>query len=222
MSFWKKRKEIKCDNCKSAIEEKFNFCPYCGQSTIDEQAERKEFGLLGKDDFSNPRKSQNENPLAGMGISDKIFNSLVNNLMKSMEGQFKNMPELENDNNARIEKTPNGIKIKIGIPVQEARERKPKQKRKEITQEQLDKMSKLPRVEAKTKIKRLSDKVVYEIAASGIESPDDVFISKLENGYEIKAIGKRKVYVNSLPISLPMRGFSFDNKTLLIEFKLDK
>lgn len=222
MPFWKKHKEIKCNNCKSIVEKKFNFCPYCGQSTMDEQAERKEFGLLGKDDFSKPRETQNNNPLAGMGITDKVINSLMNNLMKSMESQFRNMPELESENNARIEQTPNGIKIKIGIPFQEAREKKPKQKRREITQEQLDKMSKLPRVEAKTKIKRLSDKVVYEIAAPGIESPDDVFISKLENGYEIKAIGKKKVYVNSLPISLPVRGYSFDNKTLLVEFKLEK
>ena len=58
----------------------------------------------------------------------------------------------------------------------------------------------MPRAEAKTKLRRLSDKVVYEIAAQGIESPDDVLISKLESGYEIKAIGKKKIYVNTIPM----------------------
>ena len=57
--------------------------------------------------------------------------------------------------------------------------------------------------------------------APGIESVEDVFISKLESGYEVKAIGKKKVYVNSLPVNLPLRGYGIDvSKGLMVEFGL--
>jgi hypothetical protein len=219
--FFGRKDKIKCDNCNSKIDKEFNFCPYCGYSTIDEQEEAKEFGLLGRNDFSKP-KEKSQNPLSGFGIDDNLINSLMNNMMKSLSKEFQNTAEMESEGNAHIEQLPNGIKIKIGIPSQVNQKKPKQQKRKEITQEQLDKMSKLPRAEAKTKMRRLSDKIIYELAAPGIESPDDVLISKLESGYEIKAIGKKKVYVNSLPVSLPIKAFSFDKKNLFIEFKTQK
>ena len=83
-------------------------------------------------------------------------------------------------------------------------------------------MSNLPRAPAKTSVRRLSDKVVYELSAPGIESVEDVFVSKLENGYEIKAIGGKKVYVNSLPVNLQLKGFSISENKLLVEFKPEK
>lgn len=225
MLFGKKRREIKCDNCNSKLDAKFNFCPHCGQSTIDEQKERKEFGLLGRNDFTKPQR-QNENPLANLGITDKLINSIMSNMMKSFDKQMKGAENQNTDfmNNADIEQIPNGIKIRIGIPQQSANSQpKPKTSvKKQITEAQLEKMSSLPRAQAKTHIRRLSDKIVYELAAPGIESTDDVFISKLETGYEIKAIGKKKVYVNSLPVSLPLRSFSIANNKLLVEFKIQK
>ena len=73
----------------------------------------------------------------------------------------------------------------------------------------------------KTNVRRLSDKVVYELKTTGIESVDDVFVSKLESGYEIKAIGNKKVYVNSLPVSLPMKGYSISDAGITVEFALE-
>lgn len=223
MFFKRKSKGIKCENCKSKIEDGFNFCPYCGNPTMDEQEEVEEFGLLGKNDFSRPRESK-ENPLANFGITDKLINSLLNNMMKSFGSQFKNLAEDELTGNTSIEHLPNGIKIKIGIP-QEAQKKQLKQKqsvKKQITDEQIEKMSNLPRAAAKTNVRRLSDKIIYELSTPGIESTEDVFISKLETGYEIKAIGKKKVYVNSLPINLPLKGFALADNKLLVEFKTEK
>ena len=222
MFFGKKNKEIKCENCKSKIEDEYNFCPYCGRPTMDEQEETKDFGLLGRNDLSRADKAQ-ENPLAGTGITDELINSLMNNLIKSFGNQFKNIAENES-NNTSIEHLPNGIKIKIGIP-QEAPKKQQKQRqsvRKQITEEQIEKMASLPRAIAKASIRRLSDKLVYELSTPGIESTEDVFISKLETGYEIKAIGKKKVYVNSLPINLPLKGFAITDNKLLVEFKTEK
>jgi hypothetical protein len=213
-------KKAKCGNCSSNVEKKFSFCPYCGSSLSNKEEEMKEFGLLGKNDMV--KEEMQGEPLANMGITDKLVNSLMNSMMKSLDKQFKNIAaqDVENLENASIEQLPNGIKIRIGVPHVKP---KPKQhKRKEITPEQLERMSKLPRTEAKSKIRRLSDKVIYEIAAPGIESPDDIFISKLESGYEIKAIGKKKIYTNTIPMTLPLRGFSFDSKGLFVEFKIEK
>ena len=80
-------------------------------------------------------------------------------------------------------------------------------------------MSTLPRTQAKTNIRRLSNKVIYELATPGLQSVQDVFVSKTESGYEIKALGDKKIYVNNLPIDLPMRGFSVEDNKLLVEFK---
>lgn len=224
MFFKKKKPEAKCKNCNSEIEEKFSFCPYCGRSLLNNEKEMKDFGMLGKNDFDD---SIEKNPMSQFGLTDKLINSIMNSVIKSMDKQMKGAIESDAQNldnsNARIEQLPNGIKISIGMPQPAKQAQKPKQQqRKHITEAQLERMSKMPREEAKTKIRRLSDRVVYEISAAGITSPEDVLISKLESGYEIKAIGKSKVYVNSIPVTLPLRGFSFDEKKLSVEFKLQK
>ena len=87
-----------------------------------------------------------------------------------------------------------------------------------VSEKQFEKMNSLPRVKAETKVKRINDKIVYELETPGIESPNDVFVSKLESGYEIKAIGDKKVYVNTLPINLPLKAMSLNKEKLFIEF----
>lgn len=215
--FFGRKKSIKCKNCNSEVEEKFSFCPYCSHPLTDKEKEMKDFGLLGR----NNSPELNEDPLAGMGITDKMFNSLFKSILKSLNNQLKDLPMDKNPENARIEHLPNGIKISIGgsIPHVQKPAKQKQTKRIEITEAQLERMSKLPRAEAKTRLRRLSNKIIYEIAASGIESPEDVIISKLETGYEIKVIGKKKVYINTIPVNLPVKGFSFDDKTLFVEFK---
>lgn len=222
MFFGKKNKETKCENCDSKIESVYNFCPYCGNSTMDEKSEREKFGLLGRNDFSKINAPA-KNPLAGMGITDDFINSIMNNLIKSFGNQLKDISENETSN-AHIEHLPNGIKIKIGMPgkMQKINQKPRQPARKQLTEEQMERMAILPRTPAKTNIRRLSDKLVYELSTPGIESTDDVFVSKLETGYEIKAIGKKKVYVNSLPINLPLKGFAITGNKLLVEFKTEK
>jgi len=86
----------------------------------------------------------------------------------------------------------------------------------------LKKMGSLPRAKAKTSVKRFGNKVVYELSTPGVISAEDVFISKLESGYEIKAIGDKKVYVNSVPINLPLKKYSIVNNKLLFEFLAER
>jgi hypothetical protein len=208
MFFGKKsnKKQIRCENCDSKVEKKFSYCPDCGQSLkVQEQSGEGLGGLIDNPDMAN-------NPLAALGISDKMINSLMGNLMKSLNTQMKDADEMPQP---EIQNTPNGIKIRIGGHPTHT---KKKTKKKEITEEQIKKMEGLPRGEAKASLRRFSDKVVYELTTPGVESVQDVFISKLESGYELKAIGEKKVYINNLPVTLPLKKYSVANKKVFVEF----
>ena len=68
-------KKQNCSRCKSSIKEDFDFCPHCGHDMRNPQKEMEEFGLLGKNEFSNA-------PLVGggstgFGITDKIISSIA-------------------------------------------------------------------------------------------------------------------------------------------------
>jgi hypothetical protein len=178
----------------------------------------RNFGMLGKNDSFSEQAMKNAST-DGLGITDKLIGSLVNSLMKNLDKQFRGMGK------SNMNGMPGEIKIKVGMmPMNAQQNKKPQQKNRShltaaITEEQMRRMSSLPRTTPKTSIKRLSDKVIYEISAPGIQSTKDVFVSKLESGYEIKAIGDKKVYINTLPINLPIRSFTIDNNKLLVEFK---
>ena len=64
-----------------------------------------------------------------------------------------------------------------------------------------------------------TDKLIYELSTPGLDSKEDIFLSKVETGYEVKAIGSKKVYVNTLQVNLPLHDLSVANNKLLVEFK---
>ncbi len=167
----------------------------------------EEYGLLGKNEMSEAA------PLiggGGVGINEKMFQSIFNQLMKSLDSQMRG-------GGTEITQLPNGIQIKVGMPQQ----KQPRQaRRKAITEEQMKRMSGLPRAEAKTDVRRLSDKVLYELKTPDVMSVEDVFVSKVESGYEVKAIGAKKVYINSLQVDLPLRSYTLHEKGVTFEFGL--
>ncbi|MBU0907538.1 MAG: zinc ribbon domain-containing protein [Nanoarchaeota archaeon] len=226
MFFGKKSngKMRKCEECGSKSEEKFSFCPHCGNSFIDPRKEQEDFGLLGRNDYMDVDE---ESAIQNMGVFDKLVNSMVNSMMKNIDKQFKSQfKDIERGmDKAEVRAFPNGIKIKISGPFDAAARpkvavKKPTQRasRKEVNESQLRRMGSLPRAKAKTNVKRFGNKVLYELSIPGVISVEDVFVSKLERGYEVKAIGDKKVYVNSVPINLPLRKYSVLNNKLQIEF----
>jgi len=215
MFFSKKDKTRLCENCGSKTEKKNDFCPRCGNSFIDAEQEQEDFGLLGRDDFTSPM----QNPAANLGITDRLFSSIFNNLVKTLDRQFQSqLREMERDEGAEIRALPNGIRIKISNSPNKKHKKEKARNKAELTEEQIKKMSSLPRAKAKSSLKRFGDKLVYEISAPGVGSTEDIFISRLESGYEIKAIGSKKVYVNSIPISLPLQKYSILNNKIFFEF----
>ena len=176
--------------------------------------------MLGKND-----SDLDEDFLAPLGLTDKMFNSLFSSLMRNLDKQFKEQAKsmqngMSNDERTEIRHFPNGIRIKISGPMVE--KCKPKAQKitpvQQIEDEQIKKISSLPKEKAKTNVKRLGDRVVYELLTPGVISPKDIFISKLESGYEIKAIGNKKIYVNNIPINLPLSKYSIINNKLSVEF----
>ena len=96
--------------------------------------------------------------------------------------------------------------------------RKPKTiKMPEYDEEKAKKLSKLPRQEAESKVRRLSGKVVYEINLPGVKNENDVVINELENSIEVKAFAKDKAYFKFLPISLPLLKYKLLKEKLILE-----
>lgn len=221
--FFKKKSDNKdCPSCNSSIDKKFSFCPHCGFSLLDKEKEIQDFGMLGKNDINDIQQPD----LNNFGITDKLINSIFNSLVKSLDKQIKSIDPESLGNGTEIKNFPNGVRIKIAqgpLNAPQNQQRKPRKlehsvEKKQLTEEQIKKISKLPRTEAKTNVRRLSNKVIYELSAPGVESIEDIFLSKTESGYEIKAIGNKKVYINNIPINLPLRSFSTDNTKIFIEF----
>ena len=77
----------------------------------------------------------------------------------------------------------------------------------------------LPREEAEYKLKRIGNKILYEIDLPGIKSLDHVLISKLEDSTEIRAFTKKKVLHRTLQVNLPLISYYLRQHTLVLEFE---
>ncbi len=213
----------KCDRCTGKLKDDHSFCPFCGLDLRNPQAEARDFGMLGKNDnvLGAPLLGG-----GGMGVGlPGDFSNIFAQVMKMMEGQIKNMNQDNldlGDSKPEIRRLPNGFQIKIGPAMQpHVHKQKPEVKPRVINDEQRARMVKLPRAEAKTQVRRLSDKVVYELNTPGVITTDDIFVSKVESGYEVKAVGNKKVYLNSLQIDLPIKRYSVKDNKVTIEFGLE-
>jgi HSP20 family molecular chaperone IbpA len=218
-------KKGKCKKCKEKIDEKYSFCPYCGNS-LSEDKNEENWGMLGKSDFM-PSANRIKLPLG----FNTIFNSLMKNLSKEFEGEF-------NKNHFQTNEKPGGMKkdgISISIstfgngppkikvtqlgekPKLQQEEIKEKVKSNMFTKEKIKKFSDLPKEEPKTEIRRLSSKIIYEIKMPGIKSLEDISIVKLENSIEIKAITKNKAYLKTIPLNLPITDCNISEGKLILE-----
>jgi len=204
----------KCAKCGNKIERKFNFCPWCGSS------------MKNEDEFFNPSLN--------LGFP---FNAIVKQLEKSIEKEMKNMDSMafEPENKAH------GISIKIStgnsgaptirignigeekmndemgnmiMPVKKARI-----KQINISEEDAKKLSKLPQKEPATNVRRLADRIIYEIELPGVIDKKNIIISKLHNSIEIRAFSDNTAFMKLIPVSLPIMKHSFEKEKLILELK---
>lgn len=228
----------KCRRCNRKVSRDYDFCPYCGLDFRGEKLTKKEqdFGLLGKDDLFSPMPNMNLNMPQGFG-------GLFNSLLKEVDKQFRELDkEIAGDKNQteRIRRLPNSSGISINISTDNGKqpeikietfgkefsnlnkERASELKihKSDITDEQAKRISKLPKKEAEARVRRLSNKIVYEIELPGIKNIKNVVINKLENSVEIKAFSEKIAYFKLLPINLPILDYKLKDEKLILEFRL--
>jgi len=86
-----------------------------------------------------------------------------------------------------------------------------------LPQSNSSKFAGLPKKEPETNIRRLSNKVIYEVNLPGVKSVKDVSIAQFENSIEIKALAKDKVFSKIIPINLPIRNYNLSKGKLTLE-----
>ncbi len=237
----------KCKKCNYEISRKFKFCPSCGSST--KKTNEKDYGLLGLDDEEKQNNLLPELGAFGGNMLNKMLGSamrmLEKEMQKEMNGNLRNQKNLEDIENqprvkSHLQLYINGKKVDLGEmqpgqikrinvnklgnrPVQPIQgildQEAPTSKLPMPDEELLIKSSKLPRQEAKHRLKRLSNKISYEIDAPGIKSLDQILINKLEEGVEVRLFTKDKVLTKNINLSLPLTAYSLRKQKLFLEFQ---
>ena len=196
----------KCPACAKKIERKFSYCPYCGVGFKVRQ-EREDFGMLGLMDSGDSVQEEQKLPF---GI-DKIMSSLISQLERQMgDVNFGEMPK--------------GIKIRVArSPMQNGQivQRVPVKKVEVpvVSNEENERRVGLPKVEVEAKIRRLADRIIYEIDAPGVGSRADVVVTELATGLEIKAYSRDKCYVKFIPLKVEVVEYYVRSEKVFVELR---
>jgi len=169
--------------------------------------ENDDFGMLGEDDFGNDVGIEQKLPF-GM---EKIMGSLV----KQLEKQMGNM---------NFDGMPKGIRINIvrgGPQMRQVVRETPKGKKEivRISDEENERRMVLKKVEAESKVRRLADRIIYEIDAPGVRDKNDVVVTELATGLEIRMYSKDKCYVKLIPLKVELIGYRVKSEKVFVELK---
>lgn len=216
-------KKKSCKKCGEKVTEKFLFCPNCG-NLLNKKGKKKDFGMLGEDDFIDEFESIQNSLFKGAG--GKMVGKMFEGIMKIVEKEMEKEANKRNTKNSQKPKTNfqlfiNGEKIdnfKTNFPANQ----KIKEQEKEVPalilpQNNLKKFSDLPKNEPKTDVRRFSDRVIYEINIPGVKSLKDISIIRLENNIEVKAVTKNKAYNKLIPVNFPISDYNFTKGKLVLE-----
>ncbi len=217
----------RCVNCGEKINQEYNFCPYCRVPLNQENSE--EWGMLGKNDFV-PENNEIQMPLG--------FNALFKTLMKTLDKQFTEFEKNDFDSDVeagkpkfrksgvsisintsgnrppeiKVRKFGEGAKGKTGVKT-----KKPRTISKNFSKKQKEEFKKLEKTSPKTNIRRLSDRVIYELKMPGVKELEDVAINQFKESIEIKALGKKKAYDKIISVGLPIKKYKLSEETLILE-----
>jgi hypothetical protein len=214
----------KCPRCRNKVKKNYDFCPFCSFD-LRAKYDKEDFGMIGKNDFID-----NLNPVKNSGGS--FMEKMLNNAMKELPAMMRMIEKQMNEQNVPREnfnsqKMPNNLNIhffvngKKILPVNQ--EIKPShipiKIKNKLSEDKKEKIAKLPREEPISRVRRMSGKVIYELAIPGVENIEDVLINRLENSIEIKAISEDKVYSKILNVKLPIIGYKLNEGNLVLELQ---
>ena len=199
----------KCPRCDKKTDSKFDFCPYCG-SLIKTGKKNDDFGLLGKAESMPNFQNQMKLP---MGM-EKIMGPLIKQLEKQIGSMNLQGPD----------GTPRGIKIQIAKAphnIQTPMKQNSIHQKVEIkvSEKEMKRRLSLPKISAESKVKRLNDNIIYEMETPGVKKREDVAITELATGFEIKAYSSDKCYVKFIPIKTEQIDYYVEKDRVSIELK---
>ena len=207
-----------CVACNRKISKSFNFCPYCGTRNM----KLEDYGMLGLEDNHNShqpiiapkRKSFMDS------IIDRAMESAINMIEKDFQREEGSSQKKIPKQNFQI--MINGQKID---PASLGFASPPKKTVSKVSklfdEEKRKKLRELPEKEPKINVRRLSNKVLYELDIPGVNSLEDVSINQLEDSIEIKAISLKNAYKKLIPVSLPIKHYSVSRGKLTLELASD-
>jgi len=201
----------KCPSCAKKIEKKFIYCPYCGVS-FKAGNDDQNFGMLGRDDVNGQVQ-----PNLGLPLG---LNGIMNTLVKQLENQLGNLDMGEGQNGM-----PKNIKIRVARgpgmnqTVQKAPENKVVSDAPAVSEKENGRRMSLPKVEVESRVKRLGDTIIYEIATPGIKNKNDVVLTELATGLEVKAYSKDKCYVKFIPLKIEVIDYYVEKEKVVVEIK---
>lgn len=232
-------KKKPCKNCNEKIGSKNKFCPNCG-TRLNTKNKEEDYGMLGKNDLPDQYEELNNlSDTMFSGFGGKMMGKMLNSAMKMLEKEMeKSAKEIEKQNHPKQGENPpmtnfelfingkrvNPENIKVTKKPTTLSETPQNQKQvqpqnKFFSKDNQKKYSKSEKEEPKTNLRRIEDKVIYEISIPGVESINDVSIVKLENSIEVKAISKEKAYVKRIPVTLDISRYNLSNGKLFLELK---
>lgn len=233
--------KITCKKCNKKVSKRNSFCPNCGNYVSPYKKPKENYGMLGAPDSDEENELMGEaNEMANSifgGFGGKMLNKVLNQTMKMLEKEMqKSMQEsMKNTNNQNPERGINNPHFELFIngkrinpenikvtqkPIQfteKTKVKKSENKNRFFSGENIKKFSNLPKEEPKTDLRRLPDKIIYEIIIPGVNSIEDISIIKLENSIEIKAVSKNKAYSKVIPINLEIVNYEIQKGKLILE-----
>lgn len=218
-----------CQRCGKKTSKGSRFCPSCG-FPLGKKIKKEDYGMLGENDSINETDLFSSSLLGGIGGG--FMNKMISNTMKMLEKEMEKemrMSKQSSANNSfpktKIRLMINGKEVNLNNGMQKPENvKKEKQKPattkfKKFSEEQIKKFSKLNKKEPKTELRRIADKIIYEIEIPGVESIENITITPLESSIELKALAEEKAYSKSIPLNLPIVGYEFSKGLLVLEFQ---
>ncbi len=209
----------KCQKCNSKIKDDFDYCPYCGVPT----GERENWGMLGRNDLASDMVNSMPRGLFA-GMNEKVLNKMLTGAMKMLENEMgkevKETKVQQPQMRTSFELFINGKKVSpenIKVTRRPTSVVKKEGMEEIMPSDNLKKFADLPKKEPSTNIRRLANKVVYEIDVPGVTSMNDISIAKLEKSIEIKAVSKEHAYKKLIPIDLPLRRYKLEKEKIILE-----
>lgn len=204
----------RCPRCEEKTKSNHEYCSNCGLKMKDS---KKEWGMLGKNDYVEEDQNDSFSGLSG-GFLNKMVGSAMKMLEKEFSKEFEKGIQNQRAPNTRIKLMINGKEI-VPKQIKTTSSNNPPIKTLPInfSNENLKKFQKLSKKEPKTQVRRIGDKVTYEVDVPGVKSIEDVSIIKLESSIEIRAVSKDKAYFKNIPITLPITKYILSKEKLSLE-----